>query len=229
MAMAQLSFASFSLHVTKNLWPWHSSMISQQVTSPIFVTRQTPRYFTYSLKVIFQHNVERSIAFFPPLRIHLFSTRQDSLLLLQNRQQMKGKKGLESGERSNQPQQRRQALRLACSYCKLLPYREAEEYQQGNLRNSHHRNCSASSNACPVHIHKAPTAPWDLLSAQQLGANEGRCITFCLPESCVGKKTQEWIPEPRNKGSQAFCRDGVIIPGPTVWSLQDSVLAYRPK
>lgn len=98
MAMAQPSFA---LHVTKNLWPWHSSMISQQVTSPIFVTRQTPRYFTYSLKVIFQHNVERSIAFFPPLRIYLFSTRQDSLLLLQNGQQMKGKKGLESGERSN--------------------------------------------------------------------------------------------------------------------------------
>lgn len=98
MAMAQPSFA---LHVTKNLWPWHSSMISQQVTSPIFVTRQTPRYFTYSLKVIFQHNVERSIAFFPPLRIYSFSTRQDSLLLLQNGQQMKGKKGLESGERSH--------------------------------------------------------------------------------------------------------------------------------
>lgn len=99
--MEQPSFASFALHVTKNLWPWHSSTISQQVRSPIFVIRQTPRYFTYSLEVLFQHNVERSIAFFPPLRIYLFSMMQEGLLPLQNRQQIKGKKGLETGERSN--------------------------------------------------------------------------------------------------------------------------------
>lgn len=43
------------------------------------------------------------------------------------------------------------------------------------------------------------------------------------------KAAQEPEPEPGNKGSRALRGADAIIAGPTVWSLQDGLLAHGPK